>query len=91
MCITSGLEPCTSGIVNSISTAKPLALWYWCFNIDINGICLFFVIAGRTWWLVPDVRRRTRRASHSGHDIAGSGPGLQTDLPAAEARSFACW
>jgi hypothetical protein len=47
------------------------------------------VIAGLTWWLVPDVRRRTRRASRSGHDIAASG--LQTDLPAAEARSFAFW
>jgi hypothetical protein len=45
----------------------------------MNGI-LFLLLA--TLWLVPDVLRRTLRASRSGHDIAGSG--LQTELPLEE-------
>ncbi len=42
------------------------------------SIFLFLV----TRWVVPAVQRRTRRASRSGHDIAGSA--FQTDLPLEE-------
>jgi hypothetical protein len=36
-----------------------------------------------TWWLVSNVRRRPRRATRSGHDVAGLGFNMY--LPKAKA------
>jgi hypothetical protein len=42
-----------------------------------------------TCWLVSDVWRVPRRATSSGHDVAGPGPGPDKDLQEVELRRVA--
>jgi hypothetical protein len=63
----------SSSCMNSVSTAMPPSLCLEYCTLNMKGICLFFLL--QVILLVPDVRRHTpddtRRASRSGHDIAG--------------------
>jgi uncharacterized membrane protein len=47
---------------------QDLSLWF--YYVLIYGLLSVFWLRV-TWWLVADVRRRSRHASGSGHDIAG--------------------
>ena len=75
LCMEVGIEPETFRILTSMldlfatSVTSTVTIW------NLDGIChlallktLFF-----TWWLVSYVRRRSRRATSSGHDVAGTG------------------
>ncbi len=53
--------------------------------LNLDGISVVFSLTTLffTWWLVSNVRRRPRRATRSGHDVAG--PGFNMYLPKAKA------
>ena len=75
LCMSLGIEPETSRIITSMLDRFATSVTSTVTVCNLDGICslvllktLFF-----TWWLVSYVRRRPRRATSSGHDVAGTG------------------
>ncbi len=70
-----GIEPETSCIITSMldrfatSVTSTVTIW------NLDGIYNFVLLKTLcfTWWLVSYVRHRPRRATSSGHDVAGTG------------------
>ena len=85
LCMAIGIEPETSRIITSMLDCFATSVTSTVTVCNLDGICslvllktLFF-----TWWLVSYVRRRPRRATSSGHDVAGTG--LNMYFPKAKA------
>ena len=85
LCMSVGFEPETSRIISSLLDRFATSVTSTVTVCNLDGICslvllktLFF-----TWWLVSYVRRRPRRATSSGHDVAGTG--LNMYFPKAKA------
>ncbi len=56
----------------------------WFLHVILDSFSLFSLSQHSvTWWLVYNVRRRPRRATRSGHDVAG--PDFDMYLPKAKA------
>ena len=75
LCMTAGFEPETSRIITSMLDSFATSVTSTVTVCNLDGICslvllktLFF-----TWWLVSYVRRRSRRATSSGHNVASLG------------------
>ena len=88
LCITSGFELTIScrppGSANHCTTSVDTGVCLCTVSVCLILHCGEYV----TWRLVSDIRRGARRATRSGHDVAG--PGLHLDRSDARLRRAAC-